>query len=174
VYVGRHASPFVVTAQHSTAQHSTTQYSTAQYSTAQHSTAQHSTVQHSTAQYSTAHYSTAQYSTVQYSTAQYSTVQHSKYSTVQHSTAQHSTAQPNSNTSSPIESEALVREFNVGVFFKHNADLDYDENNFETGSEARYTLYTGEEKLERCARITIKIGEEDVSTILDTGCELTV
>ena len=40
-----------------------------------------------------------------------------------------STAQPNSmnsNTLSPTESEALVHGFNVGVFFKHNDDLDYD------------------------------------------------
>jgi len=47
-------------------------------------------------------------------------------------------AQPNStnnNTSSPVESEALVREFNVGVFFKHSADLDYDEINFQTERE---------------------------------------
>jgi hypothetical protein len=61
----------------------------------------------------------------------------------------------------------------VGVFFKHNADSDYDENNFETGSEATYTLYIAKEKLQGCPRITIKIGEEEVSTILDTGCELT-
>jgi hypothetical protein len=88
-----------------------------------------------------------------------------------------SAAQPNStdnNTLGPIESEALVREFNVGVFFKHNADLDYDEINFETEGEARYTYYISDEKLQECPRITIKIGEEEVSAILDTGCELTL
>jgi hypothetical protein len=41
---------------------------------------------------------------------------------------------------SPIESEAVVREFNVNIFFKHNTDLDYDENNFGTKTEARYTI----------------------------------
>jgi hypothetical protein len=80
----------------------------------------------------------------------------------------------NSNSLSPIESEALVREFNVGVFFKHNADFDYDEIHFGTESEARYTYYIAEEKLQECRRITIKIGEEEVSAILDTGSELTV
>ena len=62
----------------------------------------------------------------------------------------------------------------MGVFFKHNADLDYDEINYGTESEARYTYYTAEEKLQECPRITIKIGEEVVSAILDTGCELTL
>jgi hypothetical protein len=73
------------------------------------------------------------------------------------------TAQPNSrngNTLSPIESEALVSEFNVGVFFKHNTDLNYDEINFRTEGEAGYTLYIAEEKLQECPRITITIGEE--------------
>jgi hypothetical protein len=62
----------------------------------------------------------------------------------------------------------------VGVFFKHNADQDYDENNFETENEGRYTFYIAEEKFQECARITIKIGEKEVSAILDTGCELTI
>ena len=86
-------------------------------------------------------------------------------------------AQPNSTNSnmlSPIKSEALVRAFNAGVFFKHNADLDYEEIDFGTESEARYTYYITEEKLQECPRITIKIGEEEVSTILGTGCELTL
>jgi hypothetical protein len=51
--------------------------------------------------------------------------------------------------------------------------LDYDEINFETESEARYTFYIAEEKLPECPRVTVKIGEE-VSTILDTGYELTL
>jgi len=86
------------------------------------------------------------------------------------------TAQTNSrngNTLSPIESEALISEFNVGVFFKHSTNLVYDEINFRTESEARYTFYTAEEKLQECPRITIKIGEKEVSAILDAGCELT-
>jgi hypothetical protein len=74
---------------------------------------------------------------------------------------------------SHIESEALVREFNVGVFFKHSANLDYDQIDFGTESETRYTYYMAEEKLQECTRITIKIGEE-VSAILDTACELTL
>jgi hypothetical protein len=86
-------------------------------------------------------------------------------------------AQPNStnsNTLSYIESEALVRKFNGGVFFKHDAVLDYDEIYFGTESEAKYTYYIAEEKLQDCSRITIKIGEEEVSAFLGTGCELTL
>jgi hypothetical protein len=73
-----------------------------------------------------------------------------------------------------MESEALVSKFNVGVFFKHNADQDNEENNFGTESEGRYTLHIAEEKLQECPRITIKIGEEEVSAILDTGFQLTL
>jgi hypothetical protein len=45
---------------------------------------------------------------------------------------------------------------NVGVFFKHNADLNYDKINFRTESESRYSYYIAEEKLQECPRITIK------------------
>jgi hypothetical protein len=62
----------------------------------------------------------------------------------------------------------------VGVYFKHYAGLDYGEIDFGTESEARYTFYIAEEKLQGCPRITTKIGEEEVSAILDTGCELTL
>jgi hypothetical protein len=86
-------------------------------------------------------------------------------------------AQPSSlenDTLSPVESEVLVREFNVGAYFKHNADMDYDEVKYGTEREPRYTYYISEEKLQECPRITIEIGEEEVSAILDTGCELTL
>jgi hypothetical protein len=91
--------------------------------------------------------------------------------------ASNKTAQLNSrndNTLCPIGSEALASKFNVGVIFKHTANQDYDENNFETENGGKYTLYITEEKLKECLRITIKIGEVEVSAILNTGCELTI
>jgi hypothetical protein len=39
-----------------------------------------------------------------------------------------------------MESEALGSKFDVGVLFKHNADQDYGENNFETESEGKSGL----------------------------------
>jgi hypothetical protein len=57
-------------------------------------------------------------------------------------------------------------------FFKHNADQDSDENNFQTESEGIYTFYIAEEKLQECTRTTIKIWEKEVSAVLDSGCEL--
>jgi hypothetical protein len=60
----------------------------------------------------------------------------------------------------------------MGVFFRHNSD--YDEINFGTEIEARYKFYIADDKVQECPRITIKIGEEEVSAILDTGCELTL
>ena len=65
------------------------------------------------------------------------------------------TTQPNStkgNTLSLIESEALVSEFDVGVVFKHNAHLDYNEINFGTESADIYTFYITEEKLQGCPK----------------------
>jgi hypothetical protein len=79
-----------------------------------------------------------------------------------------------SNQLSRIEREDLIKEFNVGVFFKHDLDLADVEINLGTENKASYTMYIAEDRLQDCPRITIKIGEEKVSAILDTGCELTL
>ena len=86
-------------------------------------------------------------------------------------------AQPNtksSNQLSPVEREVLINKFNVGIFFKHDLDIADDEINLETENEAIYTMYIAEDRLLECPRITFRIGEENVSSILDTGCELTL
>jgi hypothetical protein len=88
-----------------------------------------------------------------------------------------STAQPDSTnrkTLSPIESETLVNEFDVGVFFEQNADLNNDESEIRTEMEDGYAFYIAEGKLRECQKITVKIGKEEVLAILDTRCELTL
>jgi hypothetical protein len=81
--------------------------------------------------------------------------------------SQSQTVQPNHTIQTG--SEALVCEFNVGVFFKHNANLDYDEINLGTESDARYRYYTAEEKLQECPRITIKLGRKKSRRFLTQG-----
>jgi hypothetical protein len=52
-------------------------------------------------------------------------------------------AQPNSENRhklNPVEREALISKFNVGVFFKTDVDLDDDEINLGSESEARIVL----------------------------------
>jgi hypothetical protein len=48
---------------------------------------------------------------------------------------------------SPLEREALMNEFNVDVFFKQDADLDFDGTNLRNESETSYNFYIPEEKL---------------------------
>ena len=42
----------------------------------------------------------------------------------------------NSNILSPVEREDLIKEFNVGIFFKHDLDLADDEIILGTDNEA--------------------------------------
>ena len=62
----------------------------------------------------------------------------------------------------------------MGAFFGHDTDVNDGENELKDDDEARYTLYITGEKLQECPRIFVKIGGEEVSAILDTGCELTL
>jgi len=81
-----------------------------------------------------------------------------------------STARLN-NTLSPIGREAFVDEFDVASFFKYNAD----EIELKGEGEAKYTFYyIAEDKLHECPGILVGIGGEELSAILDTGCELTL
>ena len=84
-----------------------------------------------------------------------------------------STARLN-NTMSPMGREALVDKFDVGSFFKYDTDEISDEIELKGEDEAKYTFYIAEEKLHEYPRILVRIGGEEVSAILDTGCELTL
>ena len=57
-----------------------------------------------------------------------------------------STARLN-NTLSNIGREALVDKFDVGSFFKYDADEISDETELNVEDEAKHTLYIAEEKL---------------------------
>jgi len=77
-------------------------------------------------------------------------------------------------TLSHIGREAFVDKFDVGSFFKCGADDIGEEFEIKGEDKAKYTFYIAEEKLHECPRILVRIGGEEVSAILDTGCELTL
>ena len=78
------------------------------------------------------------------------------------------------NILSRIGREAFVDKFEVGSFFKCGADDIGEEFELKGKDKAKYTFCIVEEKLHECPRILFRIGGEEVSAILDTGCELTV
>jgi hypothetical protein len=78
------------------------------------------------------------------------------------------------NTLSPTGRGALVDTFDVGLFFKYDADEISGEIELKGEDEAKYTFYIAEEKLHECPRILVRTGGEEVLAILDTGCELTL
>jgi len=75
---------------------------------------------------------------------------------------------------SPIERDAFVDKLEVGSFFKYDADEIGEEIELNGKDKSKYTFYIAEEKLHKCPRILVRIGGEEVSAILDTGCELTL
>ena len=60
------------------------------------------------------------------------------------------------------------------VFFKYDVDEIGGEIELKSESESKYGFYIAEEKLHECPRILVRVGGEEVSAILDTGCELTL
>jgi hypothetical protein len=68
--------------------------------------------------------------------------------------------------------EDFVKNFNVEEFYKQDSVPAGDKNSSEVENEITYTLRNSE-KNTRMFGIKFKIGE-DVSAIIDTGCQLTL
>jgi len=62
----------------------------------------------------------------------------------------------------------LVDNFNVPRIF----ELLNSEGDLKLSDERRYTLFIAEHKLQECPKLTVTIGNEEITAILDTGCEL--
>jgi len=62
----------------------------------------------------------------------------------------------------------------VGSFFTYDADEIGEEIELKGDDKAKYTFYIAEEKLHEYPRMLVRIGGEEVSAILDAGCELTL
>ena len=67
------------------------------------------------------------------------------------------------------ESKTLVENFNVSKFFEQLAS---EEDDLEQIDEGWYTLFIAEDKLQECPKVKVTIGNEEIASILDTGCEL--
>ena len=65
-------------------------------------------------------------------------------------------------------------KFNVASFFKNTLNLEEDVVGGEMEKDATYTLYIAESKRQECPKLKIMIGREEVSALLDTGCELSI
>jgi hypothetical protein len=67
------------------------------------------------------------------------------------------------------DSKTLVEKFNVSKFFEQ---LVSEEDDLEQTDEGWYTLFIAEDKLQECPKVKVTIGSEEITSILDTGCEL--
>jgi hypothetical protein len=47
-----------------------------------------------------------------------------------------------------------------------------EEDELELIDEGLYTLFIAEDKLQECPKVKVTIGNEEITSILDTGCEL--
>ena len=65
-------------------------------------------------------------------------------------------------------------KFNVASFFKNTLNLEEDVVGGEMEKDATYTLYIAESKRQECPKLKIMIGGEEVSALLDTGCEVSI
>ena len=48
----------------------------------------------------------------------------------------------------------------------------FEENDLELIDEERYSLFIAEDKLQGCPKVKVTIGNEEITSILDTGREL--
>jgi hypothetical protein len=50
--------------------------------------------------------------------------------------------------------------------------LSFEEGDLELIDEGRYTLFIAEDKLQECSKLKVTIGNEEITSILDTDCEV--
>ena len=67
------------------------------------------------------------------------------------------------------EIEDLIEKFNMPRIFEI---LNAEEGDLKLSDERRYTLLIAEDKLQECPKVNVTIGNEEITAILDTGCEL--
>jgi hypothetical protein len=56
----------------------------------------------------------------------------------------------------------------VSKFFER----PFEENELELIDEGRYSLFIAEDKLQECPKVKVTFGNEEITSISDTGCEL--
>jgi len=67
------------------------------------------------------------------------------------------------------DSKDLTEKFNVARIFEI---LNSEEGDLKLSDERKYALFIAEDKLQECPKVKVTIGNEEITAILDTGCEL--
>ena len=69
----------------------------------------------------------------------------------------------------------LVGEFEVEKFFKlATVNISEELTGSAATDDVSYTLYIAENKRHECTKLLIKIVDQDISALIDTGCELSI
>ena len=72
------------------------------------------------------------------------------------------------------KSTEILENFDVASFFKYTLNLEEYVAGSEMEKDAGCTLYIAESKRHECPRLKIVTGGEEVSALLDTGCDLSI
>jgi hypothetical protein len=70
------------------------------------------------------------------------------------------------------KNKEILENFNLAPFFRRALNLEEDVTDGEIEKYVSYTLYIAESERHKCPKLKIMIGGEEISALLDTGCEL--
>jgi hypothetical protein len=68
----------------------------------------------------------------------------------------------------------FLENFDVTSFFRHMLNSEEDAANVELDKAVSYMLYIAESKRHECPKLKIILGAEDISALLDTGCDMLI
>jgi hypothetical protein len=69
----------------------------------------------------------------------------------------------------------LVGEFEVETFFiLATVNISEESTDNATTDDVSYTLYIAENKRHECPKLLIKIVDQEIFALIDTGCELSI
>ena len=71
------------------------------------------------------------------------------------------------------KNKEILENFYVSWFFRRALNLE-DAADGEMAKDVSYTLYIAESKRHECPKLKIRIGGEEVSALLNTGCEVSI
>jgi len=72
------------------------------------------------------------------------------------------------------KSKQILENFNVASFFRCALNLEVEVADGKREKDVSYMLYIAESKRHECPKLKILLGGEEVSALLDTGCELSI
>lgn len=69
----------------------------------------------------------------------------------------------------------MITNLDVGKFFELSAvDISRESTNNTATEDICYTLYIAEDRRHECPKLSIKVLEQEILAIIDTGCELSI